>query len=175
MAKMLLANPSRRKKRPRRRTGVSLRRKSARRYRRNPIPVKGISANVKTGAVGAASALATDFVLQKIPALGSIAGGRFLPAVKAAVGIGLGMGVSKFLKNRTLGKEVADGAVTVALYELGKTMVGPTIGLNGYSDFYDGVGEYMNPPEMGYMGSGMTTGEYLNGTEVPNPFDGSSL
>ena len=138
-AMRLLANPRKRRKTPARRKRVSSLTtvsKRVRRYRRNPIRMGGAMESVKNGAVGAVGALAVDFALQKIPLPLAMTTGPMLPAAKAAVGIGIGMLVSKLGKNKKLGTQLADGAVTVSLYEFGKQAIGPSIGLSDYSDFY---------------------------------------
>lgn len=133
MAQLLLANPRRRRKSRSR----SVARRSRRRYRRNPIRSAGIMGTVKKGAIGAAGALAVDFAMQKLPIPAQFQSGALAPAVKGAVGIGLGMLVAKFGKNRALGQQLADGAVVVALYGVGKNMVGPSLGLSGDLLGYD--------------------------------------
>lgn len=64
------------------------------------------------------------------------------------MGIGLGMLVSKIGKNKKLGEQLAGGAVTVALYNAGKQMIGPSLGLSGYDDgllgWDDGLLGYYN-------------------------------
>jgi len=103
------------------------------------------------GAVGAAGALAVDIALQKLPLPAQLTAN---PIMKAAtqgfIGIGLGMLMKKVGKGG-LGKSMAEGAVTVALYNAGKGVIGPQLGLSGiddgllgYSDFDDDLG-YINP------------------------------
>lgn len=170
MSQLMLVNPRRRrrttakrktpaKSRARRALSSVSRRVSTvrRRYRRNPIKMTGIMGQFEGGAIGAAGALGVDFLMTKLPLPASLTAGSMAPVAKGLVGIGLGMAVSKFGKKRKLGEQLAGGAVTVALYEFGKTTIGPHIGLSGndgllgyddgllgYDDFNDGVG-WINP------------------------------
>lgn len=150
MAELMLVNPRRRRKSkasaPKRRrrhslasraksTAVSTFRSLRRRYRRNPLPKSSDIVNdFKNGAIGAAGALLVDVAMQKLPIPANLKTGQMAPIVKGLVGIGVGIAVAKFGKNRVLGKQLANGAVTVALYNQGKQMIGPALGLNGWED-----------------------------------------
>lgn len=143
MSQLMLVNPKKRRKTRKtrkaksRRTGIAKYahnpiRKKLRRYRRNPIGRKtGMVATFTGGAIGAAGALAVDVAMQKLPIPDNLKTGQLAPIVKGMVGIGLGMVVSKVLKKNELGKQLANGAVTVALYSAGRQMIGPSIGLAG--------------------------------------------
>ncbi len=150
---LMLVNPKRRA-RKRRASPVRRRRRS---YRRNPIGLntKSIFNTFKAGAVGAGGAVAVDFAMQRIPLPAMLMTSRLLPAVRGLVGIGLGWAVSKFLKQRQLGEELATGAVAVALYGVAKNMMTPAMpeggDVSGYGDLL-GVGDdgllgmgYFNP------------------------------
>lgn len=117
--------------------------------------------NVQKGAIGAAGALAVDVAMQRLPIPDNLKSGAMAPAVKGLVGIGLGMAVAKLGKNKQLGEQLADGAITVALYNAGREMIGPQIGLSAYddgllgTDFDDDLGYYSAAPtydggDMGY-------------------------
>lgn len=145
MAELMLVNPKKRTRRKsRRRMGFSrVKRRSpsrsiatrkVRRYRRNPIKKSMIMDTVKTGAIGAAGALATDVAFAKLPLPANLKSGTMGAVTKGLVGVGLGMAVAKFGKQRALGRDLANGAVTVALYNAGKSAIGPSLGLSGMDD-----------------------------------------
>lgn len=144
MAELMLVNPHKRRKAKRRTTSKrrsprraisSVTRKTVtRRYRRNPIRKSGIMDTAKTGAIGAIGALGVDIVMSKLPLPEQFTMGTMAPITKGLVGIGLGMAVAKFGKNKKLGTDIANGAVTVSLYNTMKTMVDPQLGLSGYDD-----------------------------------------
>lgn len=143
MAQLLLANPkrrrkstkSRRKSPARRRTSLAtVRTTSVKRYRRNPIRrlrASGLVDQFMGGAVGAGGALAVDFAMSKLPIPDNLRSGAMGSVVKGLVGIGLGMAVSKFGKNKRLGEQMAAGAVTVSLYSFGRATFGAQMGLAG--------------------------------------------
>ncbi len=154
MAQLMLVNPRKRKSRKtpakRRKTSVAGRAVSAvkrrvgslrKRYRRNPIggTANNAMATFKEGAVGAAGALAVDVLMQKLPIPANLRTGTMAPIVKGLVGIGVGMAVAKFGKNKQLGKQLAQGAVTVSLYAAGREMLKKPLGLSGADDDYMGA------------------------------------
>jgi len=144
MPSLMLVNPRKRRRKTRSKTRAKRRSpskrlstvttRSVRRYRRNPIKKTGIMSTVTGGAIGAAGALAADVAIQKLPIPANLKTEQMAPVTKAAVGIALGMAVSKFGKNKKMGEQLAGGAVTVALYEAGKKMIGPSLGLSGVDD-----------------------------------------
>ncbi len=155
MASLLMVNP--RKRRTKRRTSkaVSKRRAPSHRlaavttrktYRRNPIRKAGMVDTFTKGAVGAAGALAVDVAMSKLPIPANLQTEMLAPITRGVVGIGLGMLVAKVGKNKKLGTQLADGAVTVALYSAGKSMIGPKLGLAGADDlmYYGGDDYAMN-------------------------------
>ena len=105
MAELLLVNPRKRRKakktakrRSPRRSLVAASSRAVksirRRFRRNPIG--GSVANnameqFKTGAIGAAGALAVDVAMQKLPIPANLKTGTLAPIVKGLVGVGIGM------------------------------------------------------------------------------------
>lgn len=168
MAELMLVNPRKRRKSGAKKRRTVSRRKSLvsasagkirslrKRFRRNPIGGGANSAieQFKTGAIGAAGALAVDVVMQKLPLPDNLKTGQLAPVVKGLVGIGVGMLVAKFGKNRDLGKKLAQGAVTVSLYGAGKELLRVPLGLSGDDgllgyddglldgDFDDSLGAY---------------------------------
>jgi hypothetical protein len=172
MAELLLVNPRKRKAR---KTGAKRRKSVAsramatvsrkvsslrKRYRRNPIGggASGAMEQFKAGAIGAAGALAVDIAMTKLPIPANLKTGAAAPIVKGLVGIGIGMAVAKFGKNKALGKAMAQGAVTVSLYAAGREMLKKPLGLGAYDDLgadFDELGYY----EMG--GDDDTMGELL--------------
>jgi hypothetical protein len=174
MAQLLMVNPRKRRKAKaktstrRRRSygGLLARAKSAisrsrRRYRRNPIGGIGGTAmtQFKDGAIGAVGALAVDVIFAKLPIPANLKTGVLKPITQGLIGVGVGMAVAKFVKNRALGHKLAQGAVTISLYNAGKAMVGPSLGLSGYDD--SGM--------LGYDDSGMLGYSELNGMGWVSP------
>jgi hypothetical protein len=163
MAELMLVNPRRRRKGrkakaktgrrslvARASSGVRTKLRSIRRrYRSNPIGGRASSAldQFKTGAIGAAGALAVDIAIQRLPLPDSLKTGQLAPIVKGFIGIGIGMAVAKFGKNRELGKKLAQGAVTVSLYNAGKEMLKGPLGLSD-----DGL--------LGFSDSGLLDGDF---------------
>lgn len=159
MAQLLLANP--RKRRTKRRTPA---RSTRRRYRRNPIQTKGLMDTVQKGAIGAAGALAVDIAMARLPIPANFAAGPLAPATRGLIGVGLGMLVSKFTRKKRLGEQLADGAVTVALYGVGKSMVGAQMGLSG-----DLLGDAYYDEDFGYISpAGFNTGMEMEDAYVDN-------
>lgn len=143
------------------------RKRRVRRFRRNPIGgsmVRNIGTQLTDGAIGAAGALATKVVLSYVPVPESLKTGPLGALTQALAGVLVGMAVSK-LKSPALGQKIADGAVTVALYEAGKGfLAGKLPGLNGYEGSFgdasllgynDGLGDasLLGEGGFGYVGS----------------------
>ena len=146
MASLMLVNPRKRRKArktvakrkaPRRRAlSVSTTtRKSIRRYRRNPIRGGGVVKQFTDGAIGAAGALGVDVLMSKLPIPAQLTSNPLMASVtKGMIGVGMGMAVSKIARNKKLGEQLAGGAVTIALYNAGRGMIGPSLGLAGSDD-----------------------------------------
>lgn len=160
MAQLLLANPRKRrraKKRTtaRRRVSSVTARSVTKRYRRNPIR-RGTMGNIgdtfSKGAIGGVGAVVVDAAMQRLPMIPTNLQTGIPGAItKGLVGIGIGMITSKIMKNKKLGTQLADGAVTVAMYNASKSMIGPALGLSGYDD--DGLlgyGDGLLGDDMGY-------------------------
>lgn len=137
MASLMMVNPrSRRRKATTKRRSV--RRAPARRVtrrRRNPIGSRknDLMSQIQNAAVGAGGALAVDIAMSKLPIPANLKAGPALPAVKGAIAVGLGMLVSTVGKKRALGKQLAEGGLTVALHDVAKPMLS-NMGLAGYDD-----------------------------------------
>jgi hypothetical protein len=172
MAKITVANPSRRpskrrttkRKTTKRRSpsrGVAVRKSSTPvRRRRNPARRRSsIMQQVQTSAVGAGGALAVDIAMQKLPFIPeNLRTGPMAAATKGAVSVGIGMLVGKFMKNKRLGEQLASGGMTVALYDAAKGMIGPSLGLGDYDSLL-GLGDYSEL--LGYQS--MNTDSYNSG------------
>lgn len=159
MAQLLLANP--RKRRATKRKTVArksparclstTRTVTTKRYRRNPTKKLGGMVNtIKKGAVGAGGAIAADLMLSKLPLPAQMQSGMGKTAAKLLAGVGVGFIAGK-LGQRALGNELAQGAVTIAMHDAIKGMVGPSIGLSGVDDGllgydFDDLG-YFNPSQ----------------------------
>lgn len=182
MAQLLMVNPRKRRKasktKSRRKSsggGLLARAKSAisrsrRRYRRNPIGGVGATAmtQFKDGAIGAVGALAVDVIFAKLPLPANLKTGVLKPITQGLIGVGVGMAVAKFGKNRALGHKLAQGAVTISLYNAGKAMVGPSLGLSGYDD--SGLLGYDDSGLLGY--SELNTGMgWVSPAPVSEPYD----
>lgn len=182
MAKLLIANPSRRKtpkRKPRRKSTKGLvtqtrRTTTVTRRRRNPAARQrtGIVMKVQNAAVGAAGALAVDVAMAKLPFIPeNLKTGPFSSATKGAVALVIGMAVEKFGKNKRLGVQLAEGGLTVALHDAAKSMVGPTIGLGQYDYDMAGLGDYSELlNESGFQGF-----ETMNGFETVDGFTGEAF
>lgn len=180
MAQLMLVNPKKRRKsrtakKPRKSISVASRTHAAiskatkriKRYRRNPIPKTNVLGQFKDGAIGAAGALAVDVAMAKLPIPAEYKTGNLAPVVKGLVGIGIGMAVSKFGKNKRLGEQLAGGAVTVSLYNAGRQMLAPTLGLAGYDDSgmlgYDDQGMLgWENNDMGWINPAQTFPDYAD-------------
>lgn len=173
MAKMLLVNPRKRRKArktvskgkrriSRARKALSSVTRTVKRYRRNPLPKMGGAVDtLKNGAIGAAGAVISEVVLSKLPLPASFSSGTGMAVAKALVGVGVGMAVSKVLKNKSLGKTMAEGAVTIALHDTIRNAVKGPLGLSGYGDggllgydsgllgYYSAANSYPTPADMG--------------------------
>lgn len=152
---LLLANPRKRRRR-------SVSKKRVRRYRRNPMSVTGMVAKVQDAAIGGAGALAVDFAMNKMPFMSNMmTNPAMTAAAKGVVSLGIGMLVSKGLKQRKLGEQLAAGGMTVAMYEVGKSTFGGAIGL-GYSGgdllgyYADDFNTDFENEGMGYYGNANT-------------------
>lgn len=204
---LLLINPRRRKARKSRgrtkarrakarksRTSITVRsnpirarrRRTRMRFRRNPIGggiVKQVMSNVQEGAIGAAGAIATKAALSFVPLPENLKTGAIGSLVTAVAGVLVGTAVSKFA-SPSIGRTMAQGAVTVALFELARSqLAGKVPGLSGDLDYmgaYSEMGgvDYMGANE-GLLGNDGLLGAYsdMNGYENPSPvsFDTATL
>lgn len=176
---LMLVNPRKRRKsrrksiarRPAKRR-VSRRRslaKLAPRRRRRSNPNGGpMTAQIMNAATGAAGALAVDLAMAQLPLPEQLTA---TPAMRAAtqggVSLMIGMLVANFGKKRKLGRQLAEGGLTVALHGVGKGLIGPTMGLSAYDDsllgdstLLGGMGAWHSPGPVS-PGPGMSS--YVDG------------
>lgn len=175
MAHLMLVNPKKRRKssaaKPakrvkRRKVSYAknpIQRKHHRRYRRNPISGGGIVGQLKNSAIGAAGALAVDVAMAKLPIPVQYKSGPMLHVAQGLISLGLGFAVAKFGKNKTLGMQLAEGGLTVAMYAAARTTLAPSLGLGD-----DLLGYSMNGYSMGdsgLLGADSYMGDYETDTE----------
>lgn len=163
------------------------RRRTRMRFRRNPNGGGGIVnqviGNVKEGAIGAAGAIATKAALSFLPLPENLKSGPLGSLVTAVAGVLIGSAVGKFA-SPSVGRTMAQGAVTIAVFDLLKSqLAGKVPGLSGDLDYmgaYSEMGgvDYMGANE-GLLGNDGLLGAYsdMNGYENPSPvsFDTATL
>lgn len=155
---LMLVNPRRR----RRKVGATKKRRSisrrkaprvassrtvtVKRYRRNPtrsLRTGNIVATLKKGAIGSVGSIATSMLLSKIPLPAQLSSGYGRVAATVLGGVLVGYVVSKFGKQRELGSQMAQGAVTIALHNVIAPMVSGGAGLaTNANDFLNGDAYY---------------------------------
>lgn len=155
---LMLVNPRKR----RRKVGATKKRRSisrrkapsvassktitTKRYRRNPsIRTGNIVATLKKGAIGSVGSIATSMLLSKIPLPAQLSTGYGRVAATVLGGVLIGYAVSKFGKQREIGAQMAQGAVTIALHNVIAPMVPGGAGLaTNANDFLNGDEAYYN-------------------------------
>lgn len=167
MAELMLVNPRKRRKSPARKRPTS--RKKPTRRRRNPIAVRAktpirrrrrsnpiggrFGEQIMNAAVGAGGALMVDVAMAKLPLPAQLtASAPMKAATQGAVSLAMGMIVAKFGKKAKLGRQIAEGGLTVALHGVGKGMIGPAVGLSGIDDTLLGMDDTLLG--MGYTNTG---------------------
>jgi hypothetical protein len=105
-------------------------RKAHRKYRRNPISGGGMLGQLKSAGIGAAGALVVDIAMQKLPIPVQFKTGLMKNVAQGLISFGLGMLVAKVGKNKSLGMQLADGGLLIAMYSGMKNVVGPQLGLS---------------------------------------------
>lgn len=131
------------------------RRAPARRRRRNPtrrpFTAAKIQRQLTTAAQGAAGAIGLDIALAYIPLPPQMQGPLIGPVIKGLGAIALGVVANMAGVRADTANRMAEGALTVQLHGMGKTML---------SQFMPGVplSEYINDNGLGYAGSGLTAG-----------------
>lgn len=149
MGALLLANPrKRRKSKAKKKTTTRRRRnpiaKVTRRTRRrsNPRALGGAMNTVVGSAVGAGGALVVEAAMQRMPFISpAMSTGPMGAATRGVIALGAGMLVSKFLKQRKLGEQIAAGGLTVAMYSAAKdSQIGKAMGLSNYGGDLLGYG-----------------------------------
>lgn len=129
--------------------------RARRRFRRNPrIPGASIFNNaIVPGMIGAAGALGVDVFMASVPMPAQLRRGYFVPVVKIAVALLIGMGVSA-VSNREAGEEAAAGGVIVTLYGLARNFMLtrlPNVPLGRYVPMRGmGMRRYVPMKGMGY-------------------------
>lgn len=181
-AKMVSANRSRRRTKPRlasnpapvrrrrRTTSVAaVKRRSSRRIRRNPIGFSGITGSLMNAGIGAVGAIAVDTAFSFLPIPLDFKVGYKGAAAKAALALGVGIFGGKIIGKDTAGK-LAAGSLTVIAYDLVKGLmpvtVPTTVGYVGsgmYSGDLPNMGEYVPGGDFGFDSSNAGMGEYING------------
>lgn len=95
-----------------------------RRYRRNPIglpSMAGITGQLMNAGIGAAGAMALNFGLSFIPLPDSLNTGYVKQGVRLASALAANMLAKKFLGNKPWINVATAGALTVIMYDIGKT------------------------------------------------------
>ncbi len=180
---LLLINPRKRKARKartktarkarkaRRSTSITVRsnpikRRKVRRFRRNPIGLSGggivkqVMSGVQDGAIGAGGAIATKALLSFIPLPAALKSGVAAPLVTAVAGVLVGTLAGNVI-GKANGAKMAQGAITVALYQLAASqLAGKVPGLSGDETL---LGEYDSA--MGEYDSGMGANDGLLGED----------
>lgn len=161
MSSLMLLNPKKRKRKgkSKKRRVTKSRRKVSRRYKRNPLNTGGIVKQVTGAVIPAAGAIGLDVVYGYLPIPDRFKNGALRHVVKGAAAIGLGMLVSQFAKKQ-LGNDIAQGALTVIMYNAGRDLAGrfmPNLNLGIYDDDDD----------LGYYSAGyVPQAESMNGLDL---------
>lgn len=108
----------------RRKSFLSNPKRARRKFRRNPrIPGASIFNNsIVPGMIGAAGALTVDVVMASVPMPAHFKVGPFVPVVKIAAALLIGMAVGA-VSTREAGEEAAAGGVIVTLYGLARNFM----------------------------------------------------
>jgi len=175
MNEILLVNPRRRRRktttrrrktttRKRRRNPVRRKRATVRRRRRrNParrITAASIQRNLTVAAQGALGALGLDIALAYIPLPANLQGPFIGPVIKGLGAIGLGAVAGMAGVKAETATRLAEGALTVQLHGMGKTMLAtwmPNIPMSAYLGYYgSGYNPVDDPDWQGGMGTYLT-------------------
>lgn len=154
------SNPAPRKRRTARRSSTAA--THHRKYRRNPsVRLGGIGAMLKPAAMGAMGALGVDLITGYLPLPLAIKVSPARHLIKGLLAIGIGM-----VMKGNLGRNMAQGALTVAMHDASKEavlMVAPSLQLGAEPTVDDlaGIG-YYNPAQEGL---GYYPSEGMNGIE----------
>lgn len=108
-----------------------------RRFRRNPIEGGFIGNTIAPAAIGAAGAVAVDFLQGMIPL--NVQSAVLQPVVGIGYALLVGLGVDAVAGSKA-GGEAAAGGIVVQLYNLFNSMIGGGAGMAGGSPGYGGYG-----------------------------------
>lgn len=191
MASLMLVNPRRKgrkkarkvaRKNPRRKLAV-FGRKSVRRARKNPRFArrgggggKGSLALMPTlmnGGLAGLGAIGAEAITGLLPLPAALSDAKFKPVVGAAVALGAGWVISKYVSKR-FGSAIAEGGVAIAAYNAIRPMLaGKLPGLSAYDDMgmYDdlsGIDDGLLGVEDGLLGADEGDLGWLNPGTVAN-------
>lgn len=174
MSEILLVNPRRRRRRKtttvrrrRRRNPVASnprrrrKRTSVRRRRRNParrITARTIQKQLMVATQGALGAIGLDVALAYIPLPANLSGPFITPVIKGLGAVALGAVAGMAGVRADTANRMTEGALTVQLHTIGKTMLGQFLPNVALSEYIGG---------MGYYGSG-----YNPGVDDPDWYSG---
>jgi hypothetical protein len=134
-----------------------------RKYRRNPINTnnlkKDFMESAKSGAIGAVGAILSEVVLGKLPLPASLQSGTGLTLVKGLVGVGVGFFAAKVAKNKKVGVDMANGAMTIALHDTIRGALKGPLGLSNDSGLLGYGGDSYND-DTGLLGYYSPTSAY---------------
>ena len=174
MNEILLVNPRRRRRktttrrrrktttRKRRRNPVRRRRTTTvrRRRRRNParkVTARSVQRNLTVAAQGALGAIGLDIALAYIPLPAQLQGPLIGPVIKGLGAIGLGAVAGMAGVKAETATRMAEGALTVQLHGLGKTLIAtwaPDVNMSAYLGYYgSGYNPVDDPDWQGGMGT----------------------
>lgn len=148
------AAPTRRRKRRSKSTRIQRARGGLRRRAKRTGLGGILNAEIMPALTGAAGALTVDVLMGYIPFPASVNTPSMRPLLKGAVAVGLGM-VAARMGKAALGRDLAVGALTVALHDSGRGIVQQILpGAN--------LGEYTGG-SLGYYNPAPKLGEYVDG------------
>lgn len=177
MAQLMLVNPRKRRRTVRKTRAKSpAKRRVAR--RRNPIqayatnparrrrsrrtnPAKGIMTQVMDASMMAGGAVLTDLISSRLPIPADLKTGNMAPVVRAGIALSLGFAVEKGLKQKAIGRKMAEGSLVVIAHDFITKQFGSRIGLSAYEEMaaYTDMGGYddllLNTNLQGYGDNGL--------------------
>lgn len=159
---LFTANPTPKRRRPRRAAAKRSAGKT-RRYRRNPSGRKmlgGIGSLLMPAAGVAGGAVGIEILMGYIPFPAAWKSGLMRQVTKGALGVAVGYGVGKFLKQKKLGFYLMAGALVIAVHDgIKEVLTARAPAIAGRGAF----GQYVNGPRRQFAGRGMG---YVNPARV---------